>query len=458
MENNELREKLKKIIEKRSRSEQLTNEERIFADQIVDKMLTSKAMLNKVFEHKTGDDLRKADESPTLAKPKSTVPSFEGTPPQSRGFEGGYNSKADISERAGVSPDPGNYTGSPTRKYPEYFSEEGKQTPTEDNSGTIKAEYETEEYSDTDGKPYENPYYEEDRVGRYIEGHAPKTGSIKVSKGDVVAKQIGSNTLLGWVLKVHDPFNGNQAVMVKWSNHTFSHENVANITVLKAQGSKSEKTKKEEDVYSSPPVKKQEDAEKQSQARSRQRPLRSPGYRVPGGGIVYPKPPTLYGKSIQTEDVRKGKLAEASQAAERLRKRAGDVQKGEKPPSEWLDRCVESLKAKGNDVDEPYAVCISTYNKMKNKFASGEDIEKDVTGNIIVRLTPEDLEKDCPGCAEKMRKRNIKFLKNVVDVKELEKYGLSIPTSRIQRPVSAVPTQVSRTQTTQQVRRPRGVV
>lgn len=42
------------------------------------------------------------------------------------------------------------------------------------------------------------------------------------------------------------------------------------------------------------------------------------------------------------------------------------MKQGEKPPSDWLDRCVESVEETGT-ADEPYAVCTATWQKMDDK-------------------------------------------------------------------------------------------
>jgi len=611
----ELNKKLKEIMEKRSRNEQLTYEEEELAKATVDKLLGNKRSVNKVVEIKTGDEIRKQN-SPTLAKPKSTKPSFEDGNPKSRGFEGGYDSKANVDERVGVSPDPGGYTGKPPVDDPKYFSEEGKEMPKEDTSGAVKAVYTDEEYADVDNKEYKNEYYEENRVGNYIEGKAPHKDSIKIK--DIVTKQITKNNkLVGFILKIYAPFSGQRAVLVKWSNGTYSHENTRHLTLLKATGTKSDKPAKEEDEKVSPPVRKadrvarikehvregakelgqsvregakvlpkrgvgaalgaflREDVSHLPQSASRVKriitgkSIQTEDVKKQTGRIVLPrskgflegtfkKPPKLTGlpkgtkftrpkpaattggargtltlpggkgslagripkvsrealstpkgkisftpkptagvtskvprgdggkaptvgrrtaqrlgefitgrlkRSTQTEDVEKQGLKERIRQVSRaitrsplgpaieaidtgaraLGRKVGvkytnkplrehgkkiraekstqteDLTK-QKPPKEWLDRCVESIEREGREVESPFAVCTASYNKMKAVGKRG--LEKDTTGNYIVKLTPEDMDKYCSPCGEKMRKKNVKFIKVSVSSDDLEKYEL----------------------------------
>jgi len=84
---------------------------------------------------------------------------------------------------------------------------------------------------------------------------------------------------------------------------------------------------------------------------------------------------------------------------------AEDVEKGDKPPAEWLDRCVERVKESKSDVDNPWAVCVATYQKMQNKAV--------LEGNIV-KISVDDMRVVCPECAEKMAKANVKFLKVTV--------------------------------------------
>lgn len=248
-ENKEFTERIKTILKKKRNSEQLTSEEEALCRDTVDKLLGDKKSFHKSFEVKTGDQIRK--QHVELKKPASTRPSFEDGNPKNRGFEGGYNSKANVDERKTQAPNEAQPT-TPIRKDPEYFSSEGKETPKEDNSGTIKATYDNEEYVDTDNKKYENPFYEEDRVGRYTE-RMKYSNSIRVH--DVVLKTVGSGaTIVGRVLKTYAKKDGQRALLVKWSTGMHSHVNEREVELIKSE--KSPKVKSEEDKKASPPVKK----------------------------------------------------------------------------------------------------------------------------------------------------------------------------------------------------------
>ena len=248
-EDKQFNERMKTILEKRRNSIQLTKEEEVLCRDTVDKLLGGKKSMHKSFEVKTGDQIRK--QRVELKKPTSTKPSFEDGNPKNRGFKGGFDSKANVTERETQATDDGQPT-KPIRPDLDYFSTEGKEIPKEDNTGTIKATYDNEEYVDTDNKEYENPFYEEDRVGRYTE-RTKYSKSIRVN--DVVKKEIGSDTIIvGRVLKVYNKKYNQRALLIKWSTGMHSHVNEREVSLVKSE--KSPSVKSEEDKKVSPPVKK----------------------------------------------------------------------------------------------------------------------------------------------------------------------------------------------------------
>lgn len=253
---------LKAIIVKNANSETLSKAEaKIMFDNLPRYNELASEVLNKKFEGKqsfrktvtfaTGDDVRKATSNPTLKKPERTGSAAEAPLPKDRGFEGGYDSKADIEEREEVTPDPSN-TPAPTRK--ETLSDKKEEDiPAENTEGKPEGDFKDEEYADTDGKPY-RPQYEEDRIADITEGKHNYKESVRLH--DVVTKKVAnSQKMVGIVTKIHD---GKGVVLVKWSNGIYRHENLKDIEVLK--GEKSDKAKKQEDEKVSPPVKKGEPA------------------------------------------------------------------------------------------------------------------------------------------------------------------------------------------------------
>ena len=475
METNELKKKLDDIRKKREKCIPLTKAEEKIVDEFLNKLYTTK-FGDKRLVVQTGDEIRKAN------------------------FEGAYGRIAgsDV-ERTAVSRDGKNTAEEPTRKDTEYFSEEGKQTPTENTEGTPYGDYRTEEYADADNKKYV-PDYEEEKLADKTEGQHQYQNSIRVH--DIVVKTFNNGLkLVGHVTGVYK----NSAVMVKWSNKTVSHELISDLEVLKLHS----KTTKEEQEKVSPPVEKFSFLPNPKTNTKPRGPLDLPtGGKIsvkPGGRLELPKgrgyiestKPRKVAKrrvavpvaalhrarmhraapagTYKSADVEKGAVGAGIRAVRAIGRKVGQkvgpavaeragyisgrakpgsvtrriadvvsgravrhtpgagsklrafgrglrgevsgmrhttqrakLGKGEKPPSEWLDRCVEKLKNKG-DVDEPYAVCTATYNKMKS--LSPTDLQKDKSGNEFIKLTAEDFDGSCQSCADKMRKQNIKFLK-----------------------------------------------
>jgi len=230
MENQDSKKLLDSILEKVSKCIPLNEEELKLRDELVNKLLDAKKCVRKTFETRVGNDIKKTDASPTLKKPEKTGSASEAPNPKNRGKEGGYDSKADIAERTEVSPDPAK-TPNATRETDLSDKKEEKR-PKEDSSGKVKEEYLKDDNINTDNKEHENVFYEEDRVGRYTEHGNPKD-SIKVK--DIVVKSLSNgNKLVGQVLKVYEPRNGQRAIMVKWASGTFSHVNERDVQVLKA--------------------------------------------------------------------------------------------------------------------------------------------------------------------------------------------------------------------------------
>lgn len=78
-----------------------------------------------------------------------------------------------------------------------------------------------------------------------------------------------------------------------------------------------------------------------------------------------------------------------------------DTQKGEAPPSDWMEQCKAALVREGRSVDNPFAVCTAAY--QNKKFMKAED--------GFVKVTPEDMDSICPPCAKSMREKKIKYYK-----------------------------------------------
>ena len=504
-------EKLRKILDKKDKREHTSSDEDAFANDLINKLLDLKKSFRKEFKVITGDELRKQDIK--LPNAKRTGSSFEAPLPKSRGSEGGYDSKADVSERESVTPDSKDYAESPTRKVPNqqtpYVDKKEEKLPKEDSDGKPYGDKTEEEWADADEKPHEQVNYEEDRVGRYTE-HANYDNSIKVK--DIVVKSDSRHKKVGIVAKTYATRENGTAVLVKWYDGTFSHENVDNLQVLKATGQKSDKAKKEEEQKVSPPI---VEAQKVDKGFLGGGALASIGEIAAGDliaeGIVHgaravtsafkkPKKPkvgdtqlnTTTGnvekqnpdKPVDSESVStsqqelpteppgtwmsecikaikeqnpdfndaeasevchegwkayiEGDTAEpdqqvtstdnttsntnstAKQAAgkddkeewgtrdsfkpvDEFRTTTKDkVDKGDKPPSDWLDNCVAALKREGSNVDDPYAVCTASYQKMKSKGL--------LEGNIL-KISVDDMKEICPACAEKMVSKRIKFYK-----------------------------------------------
>ena len=385
MENKELKKKLNEILEKRSKCIQLTKEEEIFANEMYNKLATKKYG-GKKFETATGEEIRKASD-------------IENTPPpKNQQFRGGYNRQYDVVEREEATVDKTQGTGDPIREDNRHKTDNKEEkVPTEDNSGEIKGDYRKEEYADTDSKEYK-PYYEEDRLSDQVQGQHQYKDSIRVK--DIVIKTLRSGSkLVGQVLKVYPAVDGNQAAMVKWANGTFNHELLSTLEVLRPiEKAKEVKTVKEEDAKVSPPVKKEAPVQRSdfSKAEMPEKALNTCSNILKDAGF---------------DEEEAANICKASWTELNLKQQTEKLDKGEKPPSEWLDNCVAAIERDNSDVDNPYAVCIASYNKMKM-----------MKGDIdIVKLSPEDIGRYCLDCAIKMKKQGIKFLK--VSVGNLQKYN-----------------------------------
>lgn len=311
---------LKAIIVKNVNSEPLTKEEakvmfdnlpryNQLASEVLNKRFDGKTSFKKTVTFLTGDEVRKATSSPELKKPERTGSAAEAPLPKDRGFEGGYDSKADIAEREEATPDPSN-TPEPTRE--ENLSDHKEEkTPSEKTDGEPEGDYKEEEYADTDGKPY-RPQYEEDRIADITEGKHNYKESVRIH--DIVTKPVSKGVkMVGIVTKIYD---GKEVVLVKWANGIYRHENLKDISILKSE--KSERVKSTEDKKVSPPIKTDEtDAKEISQV----------------------SPP---------------------------------VKKGEAPPSDWMEDCKAALARDNADVDNPFAVCTAAYQRM-GKVAKDEN-------------------------------------------------------------------------------------
>jgi hypothetical protein len=209
------REILRRILEKRSLCIPLSPEEERFASDLFDKLISSKrTMAKRNWYALTGDQLRKIEKTllagdvkkesgydPDLKRPERGVkPTFEGTPPKERGFEGGYSKPSDRLDEADdeVDLDEAKETekaGDPTRPY-----EEREGVPVHDEVDEIEGD-------DTEGKPEEydldaddkehKPTYEEERREAYTRERA---GVIKV--GDIVVRDTPLGKEAGVVLNV----------------------------------------------------------------------------------------------------------------------------------------------------------------------------------------------------------------------------------------------------------------
>jgi hypothetical protein len=442
MEDKELQDKLNKIIEKRRNCIQLTSEEELIANNTLNKLLDAKKCVRKEMSAITGDELRKVSSSPTLPKAASTKPSFEGGNPKNRGKEGGFDSKADIDERQEVTPDPKKMP-KPLQNDKEIFSDKKEdKKPEEDTSGEVKAVYTEDDASNLDGKE-DDSRYEEDRLGNAVKDK------------DIVIKPVKKGVVLvGHVLKVYPTrTNGQSAALVKWSDGRFSHENTHDLQVIVEKkipartgfgGRTAPKVDdkvvtNEEPVIEKPiaaPV-----AEKPATMPVVEKPVETPVEEKPASDNVAENPPKAFvmncSNALAQEDPNlgdddriaicveiwrqlvtgevtpEGEEQSAEQPVEpvatEVATKAADAT-GEKPPSDWLDNCVKSVKEKSPDVDNPYAVCVATWNKM-----AISDFEKSDDDSAIVKISADDMEKLCKACADKMRQRKVKFLKIKVD-------------------------------------------
>lgn len=444
MEAKELQDKLNKIIEKRKNCIQLTPEEELIAKNTVNKLLDAKKCVRKELSVTTGDELRKAGSSPTLPKAASTSPSFEGGNPKNRGKEGGFDSKADIDERQEVTPDPKKLP-KPLLNDKEISSDKKEEKkPAEDTSGEVQAVYTEDDTSNLDGKD-DSSRYEEDRIGNAVKDK------------DIVIKPVKKGVVLvGHVLKVYATrTNGQSAALVKWSDGRFSHENTNDLQVIVekkipspagfvsrvAPKAGAKVVTNEEPIIEKPavvPV-----VEKPAAAPVVEKPVDVPVEEKPTSDNIAENPPKAFVTNCsnalaqedpnlgdddriaicveiwrqlvtgevtpETESAQPEQSPQAEASVSEPAVKAADAT-GEKPPSDWLDNCVKSVKEKSPDVDNPYAVCMATWNKMVLS-----DFEKLGDDSAVVKISADDMEPLCQPCAQKMRDRKVKFLKIKVD-------------------------------------------
>jgi len=379
MSDKEFKQKLEKILQKRSRYELLTADEEQFVNEALDKMLGTKKAVRKEVTVSTGDEIRKAEQ---LKKPKSTRPSFEDGNPKNRGFEGGYDSKADIDEREAATPN-AEPTPEQTREDNRYKTDQKEaKLPKEDTSGEVKETFEGENRNIDMAEESSN--YEEDRLANILQ--------IK----DIVVKPVKKGLVqVGQVLKVYPKRDEQYAVLVKWSDGRFSHENAVELKLVeKTDGSKSKSQKDEEDSKVSPPVKESATVKKQ--------------------------------EDTEVEDVQ-------SEESE------------EKPPKVWLDQCKAALSEDSELSDDDQAsVCLEVWRQIMSGEVTTADVpeEESVSGidqpaqkgekpsadwlkdyvkskglksGDIIKVTADEMQDVCPGCAEQMRKNRIKYYKVTVN-------------------------------------------
>jgi outer membrane lipoprotein SlyB len=227
MSNQDLTKQIEVILEKRKNCIPLSNAEDTIVNKFLNDLLDAKKCVRKEFSVKTGDELRKSDSNPVLPKAPSTNAAQEGLPPQDKGKEGGYDSKADVVERT---------EGSAVSVQPEAAirqedrsdkKEESK--PVENSEGKPYGDATTEEFADADNKKFKQENYEEDRIGRITE-RANYPESIKVHS--VVTKTMKNGSkMVGQVLKVYTK-KDQTGLLVKWTDGRFEHVNAASIDVL----------------------------------------------------------------------------------------------------------------------------------------------------------------------------------------------------------------------------------
>jgi hypothetical protein len=242
MEKSETSKSLEAIIEKRRNCIPLTNEEEKLVNESLNKLLDAKKCVSKTVTSTTGDAIRKSAASPELPKAPSTDKATEGVPAQNRGKEGGYDSKADVSERKEGATD--NAAVVPPVKDAAITDKKEEAVPSEKTEGKPYGDKTKEEWADADEKKHTQENYEEDRVGRMTE-HANYDDSIKTQ--DIVVKTLSNGSkVVGHVLKVYQTKSGQVGLMVKWSDGRFEHVNQSNVELLKAVKSfqKDEKTEK----------------------------------------------------------------------------------------------------------------------------------------------------------------------------------------------------------------------
>lgn len=488
-------ERLQKILEKRKNYEQLTKEEELFVTDTLNKLLESKKSLRKNFQVTTGDELRK--QNVTLPSPKRTGSFFEGPLPKARGMEGGYDSKANVKERESVTPDSGTDVDSPTTKVPDqqppYKDQKEEKLPKENTEGKPYGDQTEEEWADADNKPFERTDYEEDRIGRYTE-RANYKDSIKVK--DIVIKSMGSNKLVGFVLKVYPAKINNQlAAMVKWCNGTFSHENTKDLQVLKADGDKSDKAKKEEEKVSPPVVKKGvlgdvvrtlgtsalegvgigagisaiESALKPKKPKQLKQPMIdtekavtpkefSPTREATGtnvlvsSGKVTPLPGSDEYIEIKNSDKKKVKKDGAETDVPSDESNQEDDQMV--PPAIWLQRCKESLHAEAQGQlqdDELQEVCLEAWRAfmsgditpMENE-QEGNQMDEQTGEQVSPKVTPEKVSQK----ADNPATSNLKTQEDPAAPvkKEVEKAVEAGPFGETAGPVHQYPTAIDTTQ------------
>jgi len=229
MENSEIKKSLDIILEKRKNCIPLTNEEEKLANESLNKLLDAKKCINKTVTSTTGDEIRKSAASPVLPKAPSTDKATEGLPPKNRGKEGGYDSKADVTERIEekVSTD---ISASSTRDE-KLTDQKEEKLPSEKTDGKPYGDKTKEEWADVDNKKFKQENYQEDRLGRMTE-HADYKDSIK-TQSIVVKTMTNGNKMVGQVLKVYSAKNGQTGLMVKWSDGRFEHVNQDSVELLK---------------------------------------------------------------------------------------------------------------------------------------------------------------------------------------------------------------------------------
>lgn len=235
MENSEINKSLDVILEKRRNCIPLTNEEEKLANESLTKLLDAKKCVNKTVTSTTGDEIRKSAASPVLPKAPSTDKATEGVPPKDRAKEGGYDSKADVSERTEVTP--GSVQPEAATREDSHPDQKEEKVPSEKTAGKPYGDKTKEEWADVDNKEFKQENYQEDRLGRMTE-HANYKDSIK-TQSIVVKTMANGNKLVGQVLKVYSIKNGQTGLMVKWSDGRFEHVNQESVELLK-----SEKTEK----------------------------------------------------------------------------------------------------------------------------------------------------------------------------------------------------------------------